>query len=500
MTGSSPGRWEWLAGSVIVVGGAYLVAGPPVLRGPSPEPVPPPDLVVERLPGGREVARVDYVAWRDACRRADLPDPPALDGTEPETVRVLFDTFRRWARSRDVGALGRLGQIYQGYENHKPALECFAAAHRIDPDDGLWAYHLGAECQVLGLLDGAIEFLEEARRLDPGYPTTYARLGRLYLERGELDLARARYEGCLERHPVASLGYVGLGRVALARGDLDRAEALFREAVRTTPRDFLAHRLLAQVHASAGRPELARRHGDIAKTLPVYTGWLIFDDRLRESRRITNTFGHLEQVLREALTGYATDLARAPGLCEQLIARRPGDHGLRATLARIRVRLAKQALARGAADQATEHLAGADEAIDGALALKPDSAPAHYVRATIAFTRDDYPAVLRALDEVFALEPDHAGAVSLRARTEYLEGRREDGIETMRRAKTLDPTNLSTRLTLAVFLMQTGKVGEAVAELKELIRVSPHSLEAARASVLLERIEGGDQEKEKPPG
>ncbi len=437
---------------VLVAGGAYLVVGPgtrPVVGFPEIRQTVDPD--------GRRVVGIDMDVLAAAFVRAGLPDPPDLNGADPVPVGVLMELARTWVVSRDPVALGRLGQVYQALEEHEAALGCFAAAADIEPDQVLWRYGLGVECQALRLNERAIDALTQAGRLDPDYPTTWARLGALCLEAGDLDAAAEYYEQYRGRAGDLALGEVGLGRVALARGETAQAQRFFRAAVERSPGDFLAHRFLARAHALNGLHEDARREQELAERLPQYSGWLTFDPRLHVAHRIADTQRYLANQMR--LAAGARDYESFARIAEGLLQRRPSDFGTLRNLATVYRELRR--------------FDDADAAIERALALKPDSAAAHCVRAEIAFAREDLAAAHRALDDAAAIDPDSAKVLELRGRTYFLQGHEAEAIAAVRKSIDLDPGSTQTRVLLAKMLQKSGQFQEAVAIATDLIQRNP---------------------------
>jgi tetratricopeptide (TPR) repeat protein len=416
---------------VLVAGWTYLALGSPVTTRRN-RSVQWPELHIRTELGGRRIADLDMATVRAAFRQAGLPDPPDLGNADPVPVGVVLRYAQAWADTGNVAAVGFLGRVYQALENHEAALECFAAAARLDTRDARWWYGLGAEAQAMGLTDPAIDALERATALDPEYPTTYARLGDLHLGTGDLDRAAAGFEEYRIRQPDISLGYVGLGRVALARGQPVEAARLLRRAVEVTPNDFLAHRLLGRALAANGSHDAGHRHQAISERLDKYSGWLVFDPRLSESHQLADTQRHLTNQMRLAISaGRHEDAAR---IAERLVKRRPGDHAALGNLAAIYRELGR--------------LDEAQDLVDQALALAPHSASLYCHRAEIAFTRQDYATAHRALDESLARDPQLVRAVELRGRLFWVEGRHDEAVRTLEALLELDPENELARQLL----------------------------------------------------
>ncbi len=447
------------AAVVVLIGGAaWLLIGP----GPARAPVVFPPMSLDTSAYGGKSIVVDRAALDAAFERAGLPEPPDLNGGDPVPVGVLMGFARRWAESRDVASLGALGQVYQALEEHEPALGCFAAAARLDPDNARWTYGLGAECQALHLDDAAIAALHRAAELDPEYPTTWARLGTLHLERGELERAERCFRRFQELDDRHALGLIGLGRIELARGNATAAEGWLRQAVQTSPLDFMAHRFLGRAYAASSRPDLARRQQQVADRLPQYVGWLQFDPWLNEAHQLANTQRYLNNMLR--LAAGNGEWPTAMHLCQQLLERRPDDWNTLANLTRIY--------------RALERFDDARRTIDRALALAPDNADLHVAAAEVAFKRDAYDEASRSIDRALSFDADHTGAWELRARVLHLQGRSGDAVAAVRHTLEIDPDRSSARLVLALILREQGREAEAISVLRGLLDRDPANIQA----------------------
>jgi len=452
---------EWAAIAVIVIGLAFAAFGPPIGQGPRGPEVGR-LLEVTRGAEGQAEARLDDEAFRDACRTAGLPDPPALDGGDPIPVRTILEQYGRWSHTGDPDAVANLGRIYLALDEHRAALDCFAAASALDPDRTDWRYLVGVEAQALGLDDLAIRTLEQSALDDPDYATTFARLGRLYLERGDLDAAERSFDRCRLANPNQSLGYVGLGRVALARKAYEKAAAALLKAVQVTGNDFRAYRFLSQALAGVGREEEARQAIAMAERLPQYAGWLVFDDRLQAAHEFANTQRYLENKMRLAQS--AGDDQQLVALCTELLRRRPSDYrawGVRAS-ALIRLR----------------RLPEASESIDRALALEPESVSMICIRAQIEMLERHLDEALVLLDHALAIDPEYASAYDIRGRVLYLADRYDEAVTAMQRAIELDPTAVRMRLALAVMHEQQGRPEDAKRELRALLEIAPNHKQA----------------------
>lgn len=454
-------RLEWGSVVVAIAGFLYALAGPALVRAPRGPEVGS----LLALEGGGDtapVARFDDSGFKLAAEEAGLPEPPELDGGDPVPVGKIVNEVDRWVREGDPEALGNLGRLYLALDEHRPALECFAAAAALEPERFDWPYFVGIEAQALGLDELAIGVLESASRMDPSYPTTWARLGELYLDQGDLGAAEESFERCRETAPGQSLGYVGLGRVALARDDPEKAAELLVRATQVTPNDFRAFRFLSRALAALGRGEESRRASEVAERLPRYTGWIAMDERLRSTHAFAGTQRHLENQIR---IGQASgDAAHMAASAAELLERRPDDFQVWGLLAGALIQLERIDEARSAAGRALE--------------IEPESVPMLCLGAEVEMVAGNLGLALVFVDRALAIDPKFATTHDIRGRVLYMAGSQAEGIAEVRHAIELDPASVKTRLALALMHEQRGEVDEARRELRELLEAEPGQVQA----------------------
>jgi tetratricopeptide (TPR) repeat protein len=109
------------------------------------------------------------------------------------------------------------------------------------------------------------------------------------------------------------------------RGDLDGAAGLLRQAIAIAPESYKAHRVLAEIELSQGRPGEALGHLERAATQRPYDIAVRFmlGQTLRALGRADEAKGHLDYVARAD-----EPLQRVERQCRQA-ALRPGDFELR---------------------------------------------------------------------------------------------------------------------------------------------------------------------------
>ncbi len=467
-------RWTAIA---VALAALALAAWGHTRRGPTAvQPFEPPELRVELDELGSEIARVDAKALRIAFERADLPDPPALDGIDAVVLRKALAAASRWSSARDGDALGELGTVWLALEQHAEASTCFAAALELGTQRERWSYLLGAVCQRLQWNEAALSALERARALDGRVAITHARIGELLLSSGRAREAVASFDAALKLDAKLSIAATGKARTHLELNELPAAQAAAQAAVRAQPRDFAAHRVLADALARAGQQAQAQTHAQLAQSLPSYQGWGTFDPRWKEAIERSGVLSFAAAEINSALG--AGDFAFAQRRLEELVARRPRDTGALTLLATLFAQLGQHDKARSG--------------IERALALRPEDAGLHVSAGDIALAANDVARALAAATAALKHAPQSSDALALRGRARFLAGERDAGLDDLRAVLRAMPEDLRTREMLLEMLDLAGRSSEAQALLEESARV-PAARAWAQAQLERRRSANGER-------
>ncbi|HWO00883.1 MAG TPA: tetratricopeptide repeat protein [Blastocatellia bacterium] len=99
-----------------------------------------------------------------------------------------------------------LGTVYTfdtGLRNYDRAVGCFERALRLQPDNGMVNFHLGAILGKQGNEDAAIHYLDTARQLQPDLADAYKLLAYVYRGKGQVQLAIDNLSEYLRLQPNA---------------------------------------------------------------------------------------------------------------------------------------------------------------------------------------------------------------------------------------------------------------------------------------------------------
>ncbi|NJM09293.1 tetratricopeptide repeat protein, partial [Candidatus Gracilibacteria bacterium] len=123
------------------------------------------------------------------------------DNAEEDYKRAVAAYEAALNSERSVAALGGMGWAYEALGEHEAALDTFAEALALDPDDA--GLHNGSAYSYLNLQSyaEAEAAFRQAIELDPAYDNAYYGLGRTLEEQGRAADARAAYEEALRINP-----------------------------------------------------------------------------------------------------------------------------------------------------------------------------------------------------------------------------------------------------------------------------------------------------------
>jgi tetratricopeptide (TPR) repeat protein len=356
--------------------------------------------------------------------RRPQPLLPSLQtqGLDPMVVAAVEESQEAVRNAPHSGAAwGRLGQILYVHGLDRPAIDCFARAAQLAPDDPRWTYlHGRAIKRENG--DASLSLLRRAADLCRGNPPAPSLLlAELLLERGDLTQAQAQIDLVLRRDGADPRALLDRARLQIALGKWQEALRDLEESIRRAPNVKVSHLLLASVYARAGDTAAAQREATRARTLPEQPDWP--DPFLQE--------------LSDLAIGRSALLQRA-----------------------------QQLLAQGHSKQAIVALeAAASQYGDHAEVL---------IALGDAYLRDGQPArAQQALQRAIAVEPQSSEAQLRLGQALAAQQRFTDALTPLREAARVNPNLPRTHYELGICLQRLGDLPGAIDHFRQTIRVEP---------------------------
>jgi tetratricopeptide (TPR) repeat protein/tRNA A-37 threonylcarbamoyl transferase component Bud32 len=418
-------------------------------------------LVEQELADG-EAARKDAarqaIDWLNRAEQV-LPGTRALYANRAQCWGTLGDADADKAdveRAKSIPPTSAVDRFWHGYADHRRGDEAkarndaraaqgfyrqevaeYAAFLQMRPDQ-FWGYFNWAVCQARlveahDLHDDLVRFTA-CIRLRPDLPWPYNNRGTIHLNLKEYDLAVEDFSAALARNDRYAEAYANRG---LALVKLDRKDAAvedFGKAIALNP---------AYAPAYAERAEIARSRKQYAAAAEDYTQLLALGaDKAPLYAKRADAYRQLKRY-DEAIADY-----------DQLIALKPKD--LNARVARGEVYHARGDHLKAREDFTHvldvvpnagpildaravlnwRYLKDFDAALEDAERLarvEPKNAKPHYYIGAILLGRRDYGRAREALQEALALKPDYTEAVWAIAQIDLWQGKPEDAL------KALDP-------------------------------------------------------------
>ncbi len=362
-------------------------------------------------------------------------------------------------------AWGRLATIYDIHRFFDRALECYATASSLDPQEWRWPYFSGIVLRETNQ-GAAIEQFTRAAELQPDHPPLQLYLGFTHFLDENVDRAETHYTRALELEPFSVNARIGLAQVALARQDFDTALEILQQAASISPQEAAVHHHLSHVHSVRGDEEAAELERRLADTVAIkmQPGEMAsFPDPPRD-----------EVILREGVSSnwllansnklLAAGQAReAQNALEQLLEANPESiPGLIAS--------ARMFLANGDVERA-------DAMIRRAVTLGPEDASTHADLGMFLARTNQFPQAVEAYRRALELDPDLPEVQSNLGSLLFQMGRTDEGLQMVRQAGARFPGRPDVQHNLANLLLINGRASEAVSVFAFALRLDPGNVE-----------------------
>jgi tetratricopeptide (TPR) repeat protein len=372
---------------------------------------------------------------------------------------------------------GRMDEAIARYDEAIRLMPGLAEAH----------YSLGNALIFTHRTGEAIVQYRAALGVTPNYAEARCNLGNALASQGHFGEAIAEYRDVLRLNPDFAEAHYNLGDALVESGEAPRAVAEFEAALRLDPGFTKAHYSLANALSSTGRAQDAIPHYEEAFRLKPD-----FAEAHYGLGIALNSLGRA----REAIVQYGEAIRLRPGLAEAhfRLADTLGSLGLFSEAIpqyeeaiRARPRYAEAECNLGNALSSVGRNSEAVAHFDRAILLRPDFAEAQYDLGNALIALGRAPEAAARYEEAVRLRPDYTEARCNLGNALSSLGRDDLAIGQFEAALRAKPEDALIHFGLAVSLLKVnGRVDDAVAHLREVLRIQPGN---ARARQILERIE-----------
>ena len=191
---------------------------------------------------------------------ARLPAPPDLSGKPPILIERLAKA-QAPAKSLDeaLTQIADLGRLYHANGFPTEAAACWQLLQAEQPAVARWDYYLADLERTASNYPAMSALLVRTTELAPDYAPAWLVLAGLQFKTGDLENAGRNYQRRLQLLPGDPYARLGLVRTALQGGRKTEARAMIEQLVKDSPKFSSAHNLYAEILASAGDAEGAKR-------------------------------------------------------------------------------------------------------------------------------------------------------------------------------------------------------------------------------------------------
>ena len=334
--------------------------------------------------------------WQDRLQAIPETD---ISGAEPgvrETLRAArqetVELMEGLTIDKSALALsfGNLGNLYQLYNVHTLAEQCYANARGLEPGNFRWAYYAAYLALSAGRIEQAIERLGDAGRLNPDYPPLALRLGQASYELNRLDQAREQLQRAAEVPGLRAAALYYLGQIALLERNYPLAVEQLETALTIDPEASQLHYPLARAYRGIEKVEQARKQlARRGKQMPAIEDPLVLELKALEKGARRFYARGMQEVERgeyeKGVQSFRSGLAKDP---DNLNAR---------------VSLARSLFLAGETEQAKT-------ALEQVLQQAPDQRLANFLMGVLLDSRGQSEAAAGYYAAVLKRDPEHAGA------------------------------------------------------------------------------------------
>ena len=355
-----------------------------------------------------------------------------------------------------------------------PAAAQTEEAFGDDATDPVRLFERGQSAHARGELEKALGFYEQALKVRPEFPEAQFQRGNALATLNRLDEAEGAFRAAISLKKNWSLPHSALGALLLRRQRDAEAEQSFRQALTIDAQDALALRMLSDIRLRAGDPKQALEFAKRATALPdaPASAWIGLALAQKATGDKTGAEATLDRILADQPQNVAALIERADLLTEQkrfdaaiadltFAAKfKPGDKAIASRLAGTYQKAGKPEEALKIAK------AGGLEVPQAANNAGVIGAPEEIEAANSA----DPVVARKALEKLIEKNP-HNAMLLARLGASYRTDNPSRSLEYYRQAAELKPDAPEYALGYASALVQARRFAEAVAILRQVVRV-----------------------------
>jgi tetratricopeptide (TPR) repeat protein len=194
--------------------------------------------------------------WQRAEQRAEIfsaavPVVPDISNW-PEPFRRRIETAERRLATEPLEALSELSRLYHANGFFTEATQCYGGLERLQPEEPRWPHLHATILSGYGDNEPALRLWLRAVKLAPDYVPARLRLGDVYLKLSNRAAAAETYRAVLADHPREPYARLGVARCEFDAGRWENARQLLEPLVAET-NYMLGYDLIVTVYEQLGR-------------------------------------------------------------------------------------------------------------------------------------------------------------------------------------------------------------------------------------------------------
>ncbi len=258
-------------------------------------------------------------------------------------------TARQQAAPRDSEAAGNLGRYFHAHEQLDQALQWYARAIDLKPEEWRWHYLAGLALTEGAQAQPALQYLRKAYQLSPEGEAVAVQLARMASTLGQFDEAIGVLTETVVNNPESAAVLSELGIASLASGNPAAAVSYLQQALLVEPGADRLYFPLANALRATGDRQAAR----LAASKAGAKAPRLIDPVADEMRSMSRSYSfYMSQGLLAASSG---DLPAARDLLQRAVEQNPTDPTVGVNFARVLENLGEQALAEIELKRVLEH-------------------------------------------------------------------------------------------------------------------------------------------------
>lgn len=420
-----------------------------------------------------------------ACFSSEAAEPPAIDLTqmEPLVREAIGDGIAAvQEKPRSAATWGKLGAVLEAHQRLGEASSCYQRASRLEPEEFGYRYRLALTRERAGApLEVTIPLFQAAASLKPTYPPLFLRMGDSYARQGRLAEAREAYGQALERDEHYGAAHLGMAQVLLGLGEAELALSHLEQAALEASEDRAVNVALARALTMTGNLERAQEHALASRT---QRNELRAKDSTEETVHAlaVNSEAFFQRGVMTLEAGYHSE---AIGYFEEVLSANPGQPDARALLANAHLNRGQQTLLKGQPNLAVPDF-------ERSLELAPEQWHAQERLGTAFFQLGRLPEARGRAQRAIGLDPQQITPHLLMARILIQSKEPVQAERAIEQALLVEPGHSDVLELKGVFLVQSGRLDEAIAQFEDLAKndqlAAPGQVMWAAALVQLERV------------